>query len=187
MLPLLLALAALVPGGDAKRKPDAVVLQNGTKLAGIVVYRDEAELVLRVGTRDTTYAMKDVAKVDARATNLADLIESWLEGKPGDEEALRDAANYSQRLELQDEEALLRWKLVLRHPDNEGYHKDLGHELREGAWGLKDNERWIALKDWLAPRELKHSWKLASTHFELKTDGALDVAIDALLDLECLY
>lgn len=187
LLPFLVALVALGLAGDGKRKPDSVVLQNGTKLAGIVVYRDEAELVLRVGTRDTTYAMKDVAKVDARASNLSDLIASWLKGKPGDEEALRDAANESQRLELFDEEALLRWKLVLLWPDNEAYHKDLGHEQREGAWGLKEGERWVALKEWLAPRELKNAWKLQSTHFELKTDGPMDTGIDALLDLECLY
>src|SRR6185503_16061662 len=105
----LVALAALVPGGDSKRKPDAVTLRNGTKLSGIVVYQDEAELVLRVGTRDTTYPMKDVAKVDARATNLADQMERWLKAKPGDEEALHDAANNCQRFELSDEEALLRW------------------------------------------------------------------------------
>jgi len=187
LLPALLAFALLGFGGDAKRKPDSVTLQNGTKLAGIVVYRDEVELVLRVGTRDTTYAMKDVSKVDARATNLSDMIESWLKGKSGDEDLIRDTANYSQRLELFDEESLLRWKLALKWPDNESYHKDLGHELREGVWGLKENERWIPLKDWLAPRELKNSWKLQSTHFELKTDGALDAAIDVLLDLECLY
>ncbi len=186
ILPALLALAAIA-SGDAKRKPDTVVLQNGTRLAGIVVYRDEAELVLRVGTRDTTCAMKDVAKVDARASNLSDMIESWLKGKPGDEEAIHDAANNCQRLELADEESLLRWRLVLAFPDNEQYHKDLGHELREGAWGLKENERWISLKEWLAPRELKNSWKLASTHFELKTDGPMAPAIDVLLDLECLY
>lgn len=186
-LPALLLLAALAPSGDGKRKPDSVTLANGTKLAGIVVYRDDAELVLRVGTRDTTYAMKEVAKVDARATNLSDMLEGWLKGKPGDEEALHDAANNCQRLELFDEEALLRWKLVLLFPDNESYHKDLGHELREGAWGLKVDERWIALKDWLAPRELKNSWKLASTHFELKTDGEMGLGIDVLLDLECLY
>jgi len=131
--------------------------------------------------------MKDVSKVDARATNLSDMIESWLKGKSGDEDLIRDTANYSQRLELFDEESLLRWKLALKWPENESYHKDLGHELREGVWGLKENERWIPLKDWLAPRELKNSWKLQSTHFELKTDGALDVAIDVLLDLECLY
>ncbi len=187
LLPALLAFGLAFLAGDGKRKPDAVVLQNGTKLAGIVVYRDEAELVLRVGTRDTTYAMKDVAKVDARASNLSDMIESWLKGKPGDEEAIHDAANNCQRLELADEETLLRWRLVLAFPDNEQYHKDLGHELREGAWGLRENERWIALKEWLAPRELKNSWKLASTHFELKTDGQMAPAIDVLLDLECLY
>jgi hypothetical protein len=186
-LPALFAFVLLGFAGDGKRKPDTVTLQNGTKLAGIVVYRDEAELVLRIGTRDTTYAMKDVSKVDARATNLSDMIESWLKGKPGDEEAIHDAANYCQRLELFDEESLLRWKLVLLWPASEPYHKELGHELREGVWGLKEGERWVALKEWLAPRELKNSWKLASTHFELKTDGPLDAAIDALLDLECLY
>jgi hypothetical protein len=186
-LPALALLAALAGSPEQKRKPDSVTLQNGTQLAGIVVYRDEAELVLRVGTRDTSYPAKDVAKVDARASNLSDWIESWLKGKPGDEEALRDAANHCQRLELSDEESLLRWKLVLAWPESEQYHKDLGHELREGAWGLKEGERWIALKEWLAPRELKNSWRLASTHFELRTDGPMDVAIDALLDLECLY
>jgi hypothetical protein len=187
LFPALLALATLASGLEQKRTPDSVTLRNGTKLAGIVVYRDDAELVLRVGTRDTTYAMKDVAKIDARATHLADMIESWLRGKPGDEEALLDAANLCERLELLDEESLLRWKLVLAYPANEAYHKELGHEPREGVWGLKESERWIPLGQWLAPRELKNSWKLASTHFELKTDGELGLALDTLLDLECLY
>jgi hypothetical protein len=187
LLPALLALALLAPGGDGKRKPDAVVLQNGTKLSGIVVYQDEAELVLRVGTRDTTYSMKDVAKVDARASNLSDVIERWLKGKPGDEEVLHDAANSCQRYELADEESLLRWRLSIAWPANEQYHKELGHELREGVWGLKDGERWVKLEEYLAPRELKNSWKLQSTHFELKTDGAMELGIDVLLDLECLY
>jgi len=186
-LALLCAFALAGFGGDGKRKPDTVTLQNGTKLAGIVVYSDQAELVLRVGTRDTTYAMKDVAKIDARGTNLADTMERWVKSKPGDEESLHDAANSCQRFELTDEEALLRWKLVLTYPANEQYHKDLGHELREGVWGLRDGERWVSLKEWLVPRELKNSWKLASTHFELKTDGPMNEAIDALLDFECLY
>jgi hypothetical protein len=187
LLPALLALALLAPGGDGKRKPDAVVLQNGTKLSGIVVYQDEAELVLRVATRDTTYSMKDIAKVDARASNLSDVIERWLKGKPGDEEVLHDAANSCQRYELADEESLLRWRLSIAWPANEQYHKELGHELREGVWGLKDGERWVKLEEYLAPRELKNSWKLQSTHFELKTDGAMELGIDVLLDLECLY
>jgi len=76
---------------------------------------------------------------------------------------------------------------VLAFPEVEQYHKDLGHELREGAWGLKENERWVGLKEWLVPRELKNSWKLQSTHFALKSDGPMNEAIDALLDLECLY
>lgn len=187
LFPVLLALAALAPAGDAKRKPDAVVLQNGTKLAGIVVYRDEAELVLRVGTRDTTYAMKEVAKVDARASNLADVLERWLKGKAGDEETLHDTANGCRRYELAEEESLFRWRLAIGWPANEQYHQELGHELREGVWGLKEGERWVELEEYLAPRELKNSWKLASTHFELKTDGAMELGIDTLLDLECLY
>jgi hypothetical protein len=187
LLPALLALALLAPGGDGKRRPDAVVLQNGTKLAGIVVYQDEAELVLRVGTRDTTYSMKDVAKVDARASNLSDVIERWSKSKPGDEEVMHDAANSCQRYELGDEESLLRWRLSISWPANEQYHKELGHELREGVWGIKDGERWVKLEEYLAPRELKNSWKLQSTHFELKTDGAMELGIDVLLDLECLY
>lgn len=185
LAPLCAALA-LLPSGDNKRRPDTVTLQNGQKLQGIVVYQDEAELVLRVSTRDTTYAMKEVAKVDARAANLSQMIDSWLHGK-GDEEALLDAANNCQRLELADEESLLRWKLVLRAPDNAQYHKDLHHEQREGVWGLKDGERWVPLEAWLAPRELKNSWKLQSTHFELRTDGPMEPGLDALLDLECLY
>ncbi len=185
LAPLAVALLAVFPG-DARRRPDTVALTNGTRLQGVVVYQDEAELILRVGTRDTTYAMKEVAKVDARAANLSQMIDSWLHSK-GDEEALLDAANNCQRLELADEESLLRWKLVLRAPDNAQYHKDLHHEQREGVWGLKDGDRWVSLEAWLAPRELKNSWKLQSTHFELRTDGPMEPGIDALLDLECLY
>lgn len=185
LAPLCAALA-FFPAGDTKRKPDTVLLQNGQKLQGIVVYQDEAELVLRVSTRDTTYAMKDVRKIDARAANLSQMIEGWLKGK-ANEEGLLDTANNCERLELADEESLLRWKLVLGWPKNEEYHKQLGHELREGVWGLKEGERWVPLETWLAPRELKNSWKLQSTHFELRTDGPMDPGIDALLDLECLY
>jgi hypothetical protein len=131
--------------------------------------------------------MKDVAKVDARASNLSDVIERWSKSKPGDEEVMHDAANSCQRYELGDEESLLRWRLSISWPANEQYHKELGHELREGVWGIKDGERWVKLEEYLAPRELKNSWKLQSTHFELKTDGAMELGIDVLLDLECLY
>lgn len=183
----LLLCCALATGGDGKHKPDTIQLVNGTKLQGQVVYQDEAELILRVATRDTSFAMKEVASVDSRAANLREWVASYLKGRAGDEQALLDAANDAQRLDLLDEEALLRWKLALRWPDNELHHKNLGHELRDGGWGLKENEHWVALKEWLAPRELKNSWKLGSSHFELKTDGPMEGGIDVLLDLECLY
>ncbi|MBK7642918.1 MAG: hypothetical protein IPJ19_07680 [Planctomycetes bacterium] len=185
--PWLLALFVLGFAGEGKRRPDSVVLVNGTKLAGVVVYQDAAELVLRVGTRDTSYPMKEVSKVDALAANLAEFIDTWLSSKPDDEEALRDLANRCERCELAFEELLLRWKLVLAHPSSEEYHKALGHELRDGVWGLRDGERWVPLSTWLEPREMKNAWRLESTHFVLATDGDFALGIDVLLDLECLY
>ena len=187
---LLSTLLTLAAGAGDHRVPDSIELVSGAKLEGRVVYHEAGELVLRNGTRDKAFPMKEVRKVFARAENESEALLRWFECKPAETIPVLAVASFCERMDLLEEANLFRWQVLWIDPHNEEARSVLGHEQHGGEWGLRQGsaKQWISLTDWAAAhKDWKSAWELSSTHYRIKSDLPFRTNADALLDLECLY
>ncbi|MBL8861680.1 MAG: hypothetical protein JNK02_06670 [Planctomycetes bacterium] len=175
---LLLAAPALLAEG-----PDHVTLQDGKVLAGRVVHESPDEVVLRVNRKDRTIPRAEIQSILSLERSLAQLLERDFQA---DSAAVFGAmAIDSANAGLQAEARNLWLRVLLLEPDNEAARKAL--DVR----GSKEDPTVHLGKEHLklsSLRETQPKWSnaytLGTTHFELKTDVALQRALDIGIGLE---
>jgi hypothetical protein len=187
MFAALLALATLAAGGDAK-PPDTVELEGGVKLAGRVVFEDQDELVLRVGSNERTFPRKKVVRFDSRFADLRALHKRWRELQETDLPGTLALAKRCREQKFEEQAQLLAWYVLSYSPSDAAAHEFLGHEhLREGWIVVDGSRRWNYDKLLELRKDWKDAWELASEHYRVRSNLPLHDAVTAVLDMECAY
>jgi hypothetical protein len=167
---------------------DTVALASGKELEGRVVYEDDKELVLRVGSRDRVVALTDVSAVDARMRHLRAFLR--LLGTLDRDSAAHwaELAQSAAAVGLAEESQLAWLKSLSLDPERDDAHTALGHNERNGTWTVKHGGKYLTWPRYLEAHEAwTGAWELGTTHFALRSNLELGVAIDAAFDLELAY
>src|SRR5258706_4447757 len=187
MLAALLASATLAAGGEV-RPPDTVELEGGVKLAGRVVFENQDELVLRVGSNERTFPREKVVRFDSRFADLRGIHKRWRELAETDLAGTLALARRCRELKFEDEAQLFAWYVLSYSPKDAAAHEFLGHEKLHEDWVVVDGSRrwpWEKLlelrKDW------KDAWELSSEHYRVRSNLPLHDAVIAVLEMECAY
>ena len=187
MLAALLALATLAGGGEA-RPLDTVELEGGVKVAGRVVFEDQDEIVVRVGSNERTFPRKKVVRFDSRFADLRALRKRWRELQETDLPGTLALAKRMREQKFEDEAQLLAWYVLSYSPRDAKAHEFLGHEqLREGWIVVDGSRRWNYEKLLEVRKDWKDAWELSSEHYHLRSNLPLHDAVIAVLDMECAY
>lgn len=179
---LLLLLLAPLP------TQDEVTLHSGKKLEGRVLFEDASRVVMLQGSREVELDALDVASVNSIENSLATVLEH-LRIVPADNvSALLDLARVCDARGLPREAALVRMRVLLADPENVAAHEALDHRKRGADWTGPLDGKWFPWNELLARRrDWNAAWELETTHYRIRTNLALDAAIDAALDLERFY
>jgi hypothetical protein len=180
----LVLLPALLPGGAP---PDQVTyVDSGKVLKGRVVYDTPHKLVLRQGARDTVIDPADLKEVRSLERSLAKVLDRELQG--ADARTLLEIAQECDAAGLEAEARQFWLRTLLADPASELAGKALKVQR------IKDELKvpFGKLRRTLAQlRERQGSWKEAleieCTHFQLKTDLDLPLALDLAMGLERNY
>ena len=180
----LLFLSALLPAGAP---PDQVTyVDSGKVLKGRVVYDTPAKLVLRQGNRDTVIDPADLKEVRSLERSLAKVLDRDLMG--ADARTCLELAQECEEAGLEAEARQFWLRTLLADPSSELAGKALKVQR------VKDELKVPFGKLRRTPEQLRQrqgSWKEAleieCTHFQLKTDLDLPLALDLALGLERHY
>lgn len=184
MLVLLLALAA---GGDA-RPLDNLELEGGSKLSGRVVFEDQDEVVLRVGTNERSIPRKKIAKFESRFARLRALHQEWRALAETDFAGTFALARKAREGGFEDEARLFAWYVLSFVPKDAPAHEFLGHEKHGEGWIVADGtRRWPYEKLLELRKEWKSAWEFSSEHYRVRANVPLHDAVMAVLDMECAY
>jgi Protein of unknown function (DUF1570) len=184
MFALLLALAV---AGDS-RPLDTVELEGGSKLQGRVVFEDQEEIVLRVGTNERTILRKKVVRVDSRCAELRGIRQRWRGLAETDLSGTLALARECREKKLEEEAQLLAWYVLSLAPKDAAAHEFLGHEKRGEGWLVADGaRRWPYEKLLELRKQWKDAWEIASEHYRVRTNVPLHDAVIAVLEMESAY
>jgi hypothetical protein len=187
MLALPLALALLAASGDG-RPLDTVELEGGSKLQGRVVFEDQDEIVLRVGTNERSLQRKKVVRFDSRFAELRALHQRWRELEESDLAGTLALARDCRARQFEGEAQILAWYVLSFAPRDAAAHEFLGHEKHGEGWLVADGaRRWPFEKLLELRREWKDAWEFESEHYRVRSNLPLHDALLALLDMECAY
>ena len=184
-LPALLVLAPSPGTPGTPAASDVVRLENGKELEGRVVYEDEEELVIRIGSKNRTLDQEDVASVESHSRYLARFLEEIASARGLDAwlQLARDCTEWGLT-----REARLCWlKVLLAEPDNDEANAALEHIERSGKWLVPHGGKYLPWEKYLKVHEKwRDAWELGTTHFDLRTNLELSAGINAAFDLELL-
>ncbi len=176
---LLVSLALLV----AASGPDKVKLQDGKVLEGRVVHEGRDSIVLRENKKDRTIPRGEIAELTTLERSLGELTARQL--PKGDAAALAALAADCEKKGLSAEARALWLRVLLVDVANADAIKALD------ARGLKDD---VQVKFGKEPRKLsdlratqpkwKDAYEIQTTHFVVRTDAALERALDVGFELE---
>src|SRR5262249_9762245 len=124
---LLLPLA--LPAND-ERLPDRVDLAAGTHVEGRVVYEDAAKLILRTGTGDKRFDLKDVKSFRSRAKLHRDSFDRFTSLSSDAAEPVLSLAHLCQQADLLEDARTYAWYVLLADRDNADAHALLDHRKR---------------------------------------------------------
>jgi len=174
--------------GTPNVTPDVVVLVDGTRVEGRVVFEDEDKIVVRVGTRDREIERAKVAEVQSMARSLREVLERWAAIGENDAAATLDLARFCKSRGLQGEAVVLAHRVLASAPDNQEAHTLSGHEKRGDGWVVRDgNKRLLFGKLGEVRKDWSDAWRFETTHFRLTTNLDLASACDLALELELFY
>ncbi|MGH7152173.1 MAG: DUF1570 domain-containing protein, partial [Planctomycetota bacterium] len=165
---------------------DEVTLKDGRVLKGRVVYEDEKEILLRVGTREQSIPFAEIGSLRSVSRSLAKWVDRHRGLGKGDRAARVQLAKACAEEGL-EKEARLEWlgALALEPSDPEA-NEALGHRRGSGgAWQLPYRNGWSPLgrlekvrADW------NDAWEFESEHYRVKSNLPWPAALDAAFDLE---
>jgi len=185
---LLAPVLAMLAGGGDTRPPDTVELEGGVKLTGRVVFEDQDELVLRVGSNERTFARKKVVRFESRFADLRTLHKRWRELPENDLAGTLALARRCREQKFEDEARLFAWYVLSYSPRDAAAHEFLGHEHVRDQWIVADgSRRWNYEKLLELRKDWKDAWELASEHYRVRSNLPLHDAVTALLDMEGAY
>ena len=202
-------LAALGPLASAAQRSgladpgqpfDRIRLKSGREVEGRVVHRGPEDWIVRVGTRERSYARGEIDTFDSLAARLAHglkLIETLptrRSGRPGRTGRFGavglhlDVASQLRELGLEREAQLVLWTALTISPGDEAVHTALGSKRSGTHWLVPVGARPVPLElarsraaDWGA------AWEFATTHFRLRSNLPLEACLTAAFDLERMY
>ncbi len=170
---------------------DVVSLNNGKTVEGLVLYEDDDEVIVRVGSSERSFDREDVASVDSTARRLQAFLSNLANVDPF---AANAADQWGLLAEMTDDaglvkEARLCWmRVLLADPDRLDAHNALGHTSRADKRLVKLGGKYVTWDAFVeAHEDWQDAWMLETTHFTLQTNLELGAAIDAAFDLELSY
>jgi hypothetical protein len=173
--------------GEFDFERDRVVLQDGRELRGVVLQRNDPEVLvlLRPGKRELIPLTK-VARVDTLRDRLAAFLRIR---RPG----LSLASEWELAMEahaagLERTARLQAFHVLLRDPQHAEAHAFLGHCRWGSDWKWDLDGKRVSAKTFLERSlDWNHRLVLESEHFTLETDCGLARALECLFDLEAVY
>jgi len=167
---------------------DVVVLKDGKRLEGRVLYEGPGYVVLRVGTKDRELPLGTIAELRSLARTQRELVRRWQALGQQDVAGRMALAAEARGLGLPGEAEVLAWSVLGVEPAHEPAHRFLGHELRNQVWLVRDGSRLVPCEDFVArTRDFTDAWRFTTLHFALRTNLERREAELALLELELLY
>jgi hypothetical protein len=192
-----LALLSLAFSANDERVPDRVDLAAGTHVEGRVVYEDAAHLVLRTGTGDKRFDLKDVKSFRSRAKLHRDSFDRFA-SLPSDASApVLALAHICQQADLLEDARTYAWYVLLADRDNADAHALLDHRKRGSSWDARlgrdgearrGRDRWIPIERLFADRpDWAEAEETTTNHYLLRTNLGQNAAVRTALDLEGFY
>ena len=179
--------AALAPGG-VERALDTVVLADGERLEGYVLYEGPETLTLRVGSRERELPVKSIAEVRSVSRSLGLLLDQYAFVDGNDGRQMLDLARFSRARKLDGLAEVFALRALEINEDDVAAHEFLGHSRRGKSWYVRDGNRSVRYED-LAElcSDWKSAWQVRTPHYDLRTNTSLREALDAAMDLELFY
>jgi hypothetical protein len=181
----LLAIVAFAAAGAAR---DVVVLTDGRELEGDVVFEDEEVVVLREKSRDTRIEKAKVQEVRSKARDLREVLESALAVDPTNVGGNAQLATLCASKGLPRMASLFWWRVLAADADHAEANEALGHQQRGDKWVIPHRGKHYPLaKRREQAADWGEGWELRTTHYELRSNQPLEIAIESALDFERLY
>ncbi len=196
MILALLTVLALVPtqsprpNSSGDRPLDQVVLADGTRLEGRVVFEDASKIVLRIGSRDRVLERPEIQSAETRLSAWREAMDRWRHLEKEDATKIADIATFATRVGLREEARVFALRAVAVDPENRLAREILGHERKEKDkdWSLReDGRRWTWTERVKRSRDFRDAWQLETTHWSMRSNLPLLDATNAILDLENVY
>ena len=182
-----IAAALLAFAGDT-RPPDRIELKSGEKVEGYVLVETKDELLVLVKSRERRIPAAQVASVRSAAHSLTEVLDRHEKLPAGDAAAEVKLARYCQDQALPGEAEVLALAALCDDPANADAHTLLGHVRRQAGWMAKRGNQSVLFEKLLPARaDLRHPWRLETSHYALLTNLALRDAVCMSLDLERFY
>lgn len=182
---------AHAPLGDDLRDSvplDWLTQKNGRKSKGVVVLLDEDQVVMRVGSRDKTFARKDLDKLHCKLIDLPYAIAEHAKLEASDIEGRLALATELEKRGLPLEARLLYWEILVIESDHAIAHEALGHRKSGKSFKVPVGTRWYRMDQ--AEKlhaKFKNAREIKTTHFDIKTDLDLAKSLQIAWFLETLY
>jgi len=184
MIAALLCLLALpnLAGDDG---PDVVVLRDGGRVEGRVLFENDEKVVLREKSKTREIARGEVGEVQSVERSLAEYLKRFDALDPTDVAALVDLAHYAEEHHLPGEARCTWIRILTVDAAHEEAWAKLGGVQRNKGWELKVKGRFYTI-DELRTRtsDWKNALELPTAHFVVKTDTGPERALEVALDVE---
>jgi len=185
---LFLALTTVLASGGGERALDTVVLTDGERLEGHVLYEGPAALTLRVGSRERELPLESVADVRSVARSLRLLLDQYAFVDGTDARQMLDLARFSRARELDGLAEVFALRALEIAEDDATAHEFLGHIKRGKSWYVRDGNHSVRYEDLPELRgDWKGAWEIHTPHYDVRTNLSLREALDAAMDLELFY
>ena len=167
---------------------DVVVLQDGARVEGRVVFESQDKVVVRKGTKDREIERAKVKSVESILRSLREALKKWDELEPTDLAAIMELARFCKTRGLEGEASVFAHRVLAVDPENDEAHLFLEHERRGEGWIARDGNKRVPFTRLLELRkDFGNAWRFETTHYKLTTNLDLEMASDLALELELFY
>lgn len=185
---LLFSTLALSVRADA-RTADWIRLDDGRTLTGRVVYEDPRAVHIRRGRGgDVAVERAHVVELGTRERSLDELLDRCDPARLRDASALAELARFSEERGLEHEARALWLRLLRIDPTHELAMRGFGAHRNGGKTRVRLDRRFVDLAAYSAEKSRwQDAIEIRTTHFQIRTDVALDRVLDLALSLERHY
>jgi hypothetical protein len=174
--------------GKFQRCDGPIELKDGTRLEGRVVFEDDRTLILRTGEDERELRMTEVALRALRASEAYRLRSTSILREP----PLHDwqwlaLSSFCEARGLAGEAEVCALGALVKNPAPPSAHRLLHHERAGSGWQFRQGDRWLPFVIDAQPRRWSDAWLLDTTHYALRTNLPLQIAVRRALELELFY